>query len=206
MADAGRVITGIAGGIRLLAPGEGTRPIADRVKQSLFAALDAELEGVWGVPALDLFAGSGACGIEALSRGASRAVFVEEDARAAAVIAENLERTRLSAAGSVVRRDALRWLAAGAAAAGEGRDRFGVVVVDPPYQAGAALAEALDRLGDPSLGWLRPDAIVIAKHFWRSTPPDATGVLRAVRDRRFGETALRHYRPRQPEQEEPVAR
>src|SRR4051794_35244236 len=79
MAEAGRVITRPAGGSRLLAPGAGPRPIADKVKQSLFASLEAELDDPWGAPVLDCFAGSGACGIEALSRGAPRAVFLEDD-------------------------------------------------------------------------------------------------------------------------------
>lgn len=200
MAEAGRVITGSAGGIRLLAPGEGTRPIADRVKQSLFASLDAELDDPWGVPFLDCFAGSGACGIEALSRGAPAAAFVEDDAGAARVIGENLRRARVEDRGTIVRRDALRWLAAGRPAE---TPPFGLAIVDPPYKETALLASALTLLGDASLGWLREDAVVVAKHFWKDAPPDRAGMLVAVRDRRFGETALRHYRVRHPEQQEP---
>lgn len=200
MAEAGRVITGSAGGLRLLAPGEGTRPIADKVKQSLFASLESELDDPWDVPFLDCFAGSGACGIEALSRGAPAATFVEDDAGAARTIAENLRRTRLADRATVVRRDALRWLAAGRA---PGDEPFGIAIVDPPYQDTALLWSALGSLGDPALGWLRPDTIVIAKHFWKDVPPEVAGALIAARDRRFGETALRHYRVRQPEQQEP---
>ncbi len=137
MAEAGRVITGSAGGLRLLAPGEGTRPIADKVKQSLFASLESELDDAWGVPFLDLFAGSGSCGIEALSRGAPTATFVEDDAGAARTIAENLRRTHLADHASVVRRDAPRWLEAGRPAADE---PFGIVIVDPPYKDTALLA------------------------------------------------------------------
>lgn len=201
MAEAGRVITGSAGGLRLLAPGEGTRPISDKVKQSLFASLESELDDPWGVPFLDGFAGSGACGIEALSRGAPAATFVEDDAGAARTIAENLRRTHLADRATIVRRDALRWLAAGRSPAD---DPFGIVIVDPPYKDTAQLASALELLGDPALGWLRPDAVVIAKHFWKDPPPATAGMLAAVRDRRFGETALRHYRVRQPEQQEPA--
>ena len=193
MAEAGRVITGSAGGIRLLAPGEGTRPISDKVKQSLFASLEAELDDPWGVPFLDLFAGSGACGIEALSRGAPLAVFVEHDTGAARTIEENLRRTKV-VGGRVLRTDAIRCLAAGSGAAGEAMGPFGVVMVDPPYARTALLADALALLGDPDLAWLRDDAAVIAKHFWKDPPPDVAGQLVAVRDRRFGETALRHYR------------
>jgi 16S rRNA (guanine966-N2)-methyltransferase len=192
MADAGRVIAGTAGGLRLLAPGEGTRPLSDRVKQSLFAALESAMGDGWPAPFLDLFAGSGAAGIEALSRGAPSAVFVERDARAAKVIAENLRRTHLGGA-TIVQRDALAYLGIGA----EGADRyegFGAVVIDPPYADSAAMAAALERLGDPALGWLRDDALVIAKHFWRDEPPPVVGCLQVDRVKRFGETALTFYR------------
>lgn len=193
MAEAGRVITGSAGGIRLAAPGEGTRPIADKVKQSLFASLESELDDPWGAPFLDLFAGSGAAGIEALSRGAPGAVFVERDAGAARIVAENLRRTRLDG-GLVIRHDVLRFLAAGAGAAGPAGGPFRVTLVDPPYADGDLLSAALALLGDAALGWLRDDALVIAKHFWKDPPPDHAGGLVATRDRRFGETSLRWYR------------
>src|SRR4029077_12933438 len=92
VADAGRVIAGSAKGIRLEAPGPGTRPLADRVKQTLFAILEPDLPDA---NVLDLFAGSGAAGIEALSRGAGHVTFVERDRGAAAVIAANIARTGL---------------------------------------------------------------------------------------------------------------
>ena len=91
MSDAGRVIAGSARGIRLVAPGEGTRPLADRVKQTLFAILEPDLAGA---AVLDLFAGSGAAGIEALSRGAARVVFVERDRAAVAAIGRSATRLR----------------------------------------------------------------------------------------------------------------
>ena len=101
MADAGRVIAGSARGVRLATPGPGTRPLADRVKQTLFAVLEPAL---YEAAVLDLFAGSGAAGIEALSRGATRAVFVEKDASAVRTIHENLRRTGLDGpAAEVVR-------------------------------------------------------------------------------------------------------
>jgi 16S rRNA (guanine966-N2)-methyltransferase len=98
MANAGRVIAGSARGVRLLAPGEGTRPLSDRVKQTLFGILEAETLGPWPAPFLDLFAGSGAAGIEALSRGADRVVFVERDPGAVRAIRENLRRAGLALA------------------------------------------------------------------------------------------------------------
>ena len=198
MADAGRVIAGSAKGVRLAAPGPGTRPLADRVKQTLFAVLEPELEGA---VVLDLFAGSGAGGIEALSRGAARAVFVEKDGGATQVIVENLRRARLSAAGTVVRRDVASWLAdpAGAAASGP----FDVVVMDPPYADTDALLHALELVGPH----LASQGVVVAKHFWRDAPAAVAGLLASVRERRFGETALTFYRRRDaapPELEEAV--
>jgi 16S rRNA (guanine966-N2)-methyltransferase len=198
MPDAGRVITGTAKGVVLRGPGEGTRALSDRVKQALFATLESALQDVWPVPLLDLFAGSGAVGIEALSRGAPRVVFVERSPDAARVIAENLRRARVSG-GEIVRGDALRYLERGfvdrtvAVNAGPAT-AFGVAVIDPPYADTAALAAALVQLGDPSRGWLRDDAVVVAKHFWRDAPPERFGDLRRDRVRRFGETVLSFYR------------
>jgi 16S rRNA (guanine966-N2)-methyltransferase len=195
--DAGRVVTGVAGGLRLEAPGPGTRPLSDKVKQALFSMLEAERADVWEQPMLDLFAGSGAAGIEALSRGAPAATLVEKDGRAVTVIGRNLERTHLAADAVVVRKDVLAWLAAGPVPPAP----FGSVVLDPPYPHVADLLAALGHLGDPAQGWLQPDAVVVAKHFWRDAPPERVGVLVRVRVRRFGETALSVYR-RAPEHAE----
>ena len=182
MADAGRVIAGSARGIRLEAPGPGTRPLADRVKQTLFAILEPDLPGA---RVLDLFAGSGAAGIEALSRGAASATFVERDAGAAKVIASNLSRAHLAGPNAqVVRDDAVRWLRR--ADAGP----FDVVIVDPPYDQTNLLAEALEALASLVV----PGGRVVAKHFWRDAPPATVGLLASERDRRFGETALTFYR------------
>lgn len=192
MPDAGRVITGSARGLRLAAPGEGTRPLSDRVKQALFGLIEAERADAWAVPFLDLFAGSGAAGIEALSRGAPRALFIESDGRACGVIRANLERARLDGRGRVLCRDALVVLRAGVAALAEGA--LGAVLLDPPYGQTARLADCLAALGEEVLGWLDGDAVVVAKHFWRDRPPTEAGSLRLARERRFGETALSVYR------------
>jgi 16S rRNA G966 N2-methylase RsmD len=119
---AGRVIAGSARGIRLVAPGEGTRPLGDRVKQTLFSVLEGGSFGDWPVPFLDLFAGSGAAGIEALSRGSPRVVFVERDPSAVRTIRENLRRTRLEGVAHIesVQSDVLRFLARAEGVAGEG--------------------------------------------------------------------------------------
>jgi 16S rRNA (guanine966-N2)-methyltransferase len=186
MAHAGRVIAGTAKGIRLRAPGPGTRPLADRVKQTLFAILEPDLDGA---RVLDLFAGSGAGGIEALSRGAAAATFVEKDPGAAAVIDANLRATDLDGDQAViVRADALRWLDGGPYGA-----PFDLVLVDPPYADRETLRRVLAILGAPDAP-LADDSRVVAKHFWRDRPPERLGMLAIERERRFGETALTFYR------------
>ncbi len=183
--DGGRVIAGTARGIRLEAPGPGTRPLGDRVKQTLFAILEPDLPGA---SMLDLFAGSGAAGIEALSRGAAHAIFVERDKAAAAVIAANLGRTHLAGGRArIVRTDALAWLRGPEAAAAA---PFGVVVLDPPYAETGLLADALAAVGP----LLAPGGRLVAKHFWRDPPPAEIGLLASERERRFGETTLTFYR------------
>lgn len=184
MPDAGRVIAGTARSIRLEAPGEGTRPLADRVKQTLFAILDPDLRGA---TVLDLFAGSGAGGIEALSRGAAHATFVEREAGAIRTISANLRRTGLADRATVTRGEVLAWLRDPARAAGPPYD---LVLLDPPYEDTAALTAALEALGPQ----LAPGARVVAKHFWRDAPPALVGLLASDRERRFGETALTFYR------------
>ena len=185
MPDAGRVIAGTARGTRLEAPGDATRPLGDRVKQTLFAILEPDLRDA---RVLDLFAGSGAAGIEALSRGAAHATFVERDRGAAAVIATNLGKTRLAGQRArIVRAEALAWLGGPeAVAAGP----FDVVIVDPPYAEPGMLVAALEALGPR----LAPKGRVVAKHFWRDPPPASVGLLASERERRFGETTLTFYR------------
>ncbi len=182
MADAGRVIAGSARGIRLVAPGDATRPFGDRVKQTLFAILEPALRDA---RVLDLFAGSGAAGIEALSRGAESATFVERDAAAVKAIEENLRRTRLADGGRVVQAQALSWL-------GKQSGTWDLVIVDPPYAEVEMLRAVLERLG--SGGRVAPGGLVVAKHFWRDAPPATAGLLASERERRFGETALTFYR------------
>jgi 16S rRNA (guanine966-N2)-methyltransferase len=189
VADGGRVIAGRASGIRLAAAGPATRPLTDRVKESLFGTLEAEGVVGPGRSFLDLFAGTGAGGVEALSRGSAAATFVEKDGGSVRVVEENLRRTKLEGA-TVVRADALGFLDREIGVA------FDAVLVDPPY-ASDLLDPVLERLADPRGGWLAADAVVVAKHFWRDAPPSTFGVLERYRDRRFGETALSFFRKRQ---------
>jgi 16S rRNA (guanine966-N2)-methyltransferase len=192
--ESGRVIAGAARGVRLKAPGEGTRPLTDRVKQSLFASLEGDGAVGPGTRFLDLYAGSGAAGIEALSRGSDSAVFVERDGGACTLIGDNLHAARL-AGGTTIRASVLSFLDREPAGAGA---PFDAVLVDPPY-AEPLLAPTLERLARApeapgATGWLAADAIVVAKHFWRDEPPDEVGGLKRIRQKRFGETALTFYR------------
>jgi 16S rRNA (guanine966-N2)-methyltransferase len=189
MAGAGRVVAGTAGGIQLAPAGPGTRPLADRMKQALFGSLEPLLAGA---AVLDLCAGTGAAAIEALSRGASRAVLVERDAGAVRVIKENLRRTGLAQAARVVRRDAAAAIR-DLAASGE---RFDIVIVDPPY-ADTALRDAILRGLGAADGPLQAGATVLATAYWREPPPAEVGLLRSTRVRRFGETAVTFYRRRE---------
>lgn len=118
-----RVIAGTAKGLRLASVPDGTRPLSDRAREGLFSSLGTE---VVDARVLDLFAGTGAVGIEALSRGAAHATFVDAAPRAIAVIRENLRRTGLAEKAAVVRSDARRSLASHAGA-------FDLVFLDPPY-------------------------------------------------------------------------
>jgi 16S rRNA (guanine(966)-N(2))-methyltransferase RsmD len=171
-----RVIAGVARGVPLVAPRDrGTRPITDRVKETLFAIL---ADRVPGAHVLDLYAGSGAIGIEALSRGAARATFVERARPALAALHTNLERTGLGSLARVEAADVERFL----------RDPAGgpweLLFLDPPYEPRAIVAPLRAVVTH-----LAPGATVVAKHFWRIELPDVAG-LAATRQRRFGETML----------------
>lgn len=187
MASAGRVISGSAGGLRLAAPGGATRPLADRVKETLFAILEPDLAGS---AFLDCCAGSGAAGIEALSRGAASAVFVDRDGASVKTIEANLAHTRLGDRATVVRAEAVAYLHGRGLADGP----FDVVFVDPPYADTQLAAAILAALGDPARELLTRRAVVVLKHFWRDQPEPRAGLLASARQRRFGETALTFYR------------
>lgn len=190
---AGRVVAGTARGMRLVGPGDGVRPLGDRLKEALFAILEPSLrDGTF----LDLFAGSGAGGIEALSRGARRVTFVDRDPRALAAIRRNLEATRLAGpAATVEQAEALEWLA---------RQRLGrladdAILVDPPYDEPGLLLAVLERIAaagpPPSRGAiLAARGTLVAKHAIRTEVPAEIGLLRSARERRFGDSVLTLYR------------
>lgn len=126
-----RVVAGVAGGRRLQAPaGRKVRPTSERVREALFNSLGS-LDVVVGAGVIDLFAGTGALGIEALSRGAASATFVDADARAVAAIKENLRATGLADRARVVQADVLRYLADRQGQADPGT--FDIAFADPPY-------------------------------------------------------------------------
>lgn len=173
-----RVIAGRFGGRRLSAPrGRTTRPTSDRVREALFSML-GELEGV---VALDLFAGTGALGIEALSRGAERVVFVERDASAVVALRANLAALGLGEReASVCVGDALGWLRA-AQARGETYD---LVFVDPPYRHVGELQSGLSALLPALLGH---EARVVVESDRRAS---AELALQTITRRRYGDTTI----------------
>lgn len=180
-----RIIAGTAGGLRLAVPGgRATRPTSDRVREGLFAAVLAMLGTLDGTAVLDLYAGSGAVGLEALSRGAADALLVESDPAAAQVIRRNIESVGLAGARLVVDR-VIRVLRRGP---GRARPRD-LVFADPPYAAGDnEVAAALAALADH--GWLAPGALVVVERDVRSGPPPWPASYREDRSRRYGETVL----------------
>ncbi|MFI9642211.1 16S rRNA (guanine(966)-N(2))-methyltransferase RsmD [Micromonospora sp. NPDC051925] len=179
-----RIVAGTLGGRRIAAPaGAGTRPTSDRVREALFSAVSAEVDLV-GVRFADLYAGSGAVGLEALSRGAEHVLLVESDPRAARVIRENVAALRAAPAARLV-----TGKVAGVLAAGPGGEPYDVVFADPPYAVPAAeLTALLAALVDHA--WLAPDALVVVERSTRSGPVDWVRGLTAERSRRYGETTL----------------
>ena len=174
-----RIVGGEARGRPLLAvPGSGTRPTADRVRQSLFDALGQRMDGLL---VLDLYAGTGAFALEALSRGAARAVLVESDARACGVIFHNLAALKYEDRARVVRAELP---AALGALRGE---RFDLVFSDPPYALRAAQA-TLEALSANQL--LGPQGRVVLETDRREPVPSAPDGLRLADDRRYGDTRV----------------
>jgi 16S rRNA (guanine(966)-N(2))-methyltransferase RsmD len=170
-----RAIAGSARGIPLAAPRDrGTRPITDRVKETLFAILG---DRVPDARVLDLYAGSGSIGIEALSRGATGVDFVEHGRAAVSTLRANLARTRLEADARVHAVDVDRFLAAA-------DGPWDLAILDPPYESHAIVAPLVALVPH-----LAPGATVVVKHFWRTAIP-AVDRLAITRQRRFGETML----------------
>jgi 16S rRNA (guanine(966)-N(2))-methyltransferase RsmD len=179
-----RVISGSAKGIQLQAvPGSGTRPITDRVKEAVFNILG---ETVVYSHVLDLFAGTGSVGIEALSRGAERAVFVEKHPKAIATIRTNLVRTRLQAKARIVRADVFKFL-------GSDSEPFDLIYVAPPQYRGLWKRTLLALEANPL--WLAPGGLAIVQIFPKELEPLTLGTLHLSEQRKYGSTLLCFYEP-----------
>ncbi|ORV18310.1 16S rRNA (guanine(966)-N(2))-methyltransferase RsmD [Mycobacterium celatum] len=176
-----RIIAGVAGGRRIAVPQRGTRPTTDRVREALFNVLSARLD-LSGISVLDLYAGSGALGLEALSRGAASVLFVESDRRAAAVIERNI--STLGLAGATLRRGSVSAVLAGGAAA-----PVDLVLADPPYDVDVAEIQAV--MGALTAhGWTTRGTVAVFERALASAPlawPDGWVMLP---QRRYGDTRL----------------
>lgn len=181
-----RVIAGSVRGIRLkMVPGNHVRPTSDRVKETLFQVIGPYFDGGW---VLDLFAGTGALGIEAMSRGCDRAVFVDRSHASVRTVKENLQKTGFIERSEVYREDArsaLRKLVRRGV-------RFRLIFLDATFREDL-LKPTLRQIAAHSL--LQEDGIAVAEHDARNPPPDQFATLRAYRRMSFGEGAITLYAP-----------
>jgi 16S rRNA (guanine966-N2)-methyltransferase len=180
-----RLISGVAGGRRLKVPRTGVRPTGDRAREALFNSLKSLVE-LRGASVLDLYAGSGALGLEALSRGAETVIFVESSPGVLPVLKQNLASVDLPAgrvvAGSVP-----------TVVGGTPPARFDLVLADPPYATPVdEVVGVLERLSQN--GWLAPEAVVVVERSSRDEPFEWPTPLVGLRDRRYGEAVLRYGR------------
>ncbi|GAA0999909.1 16S rRNA (guanine(966)-N(2))-methyltransferase RsmD [Nocardiopsis tropica] len=174
-----RIIAGAARGRRLAVPPRGTRPTSDRVREAVFSALVARLD-FDDLAVLDLYAGSGALGLEALSRGAARTVLVDHDAKAAAIAKDNARTVGLP--GATVRRGSTGSYLGGTP------EPFDLVFLDPPYDVPAATVDA--DLAALTHGWLNPDAYVVLERSARTPSATWPDGLEPVMNRDYGETRI----------------
>ena len=177
-----RVITGKARGVNLKTPeGMRTRPTTDRVKEALFSAIQFDIPAA---SVLDLFGGTGQLGIEALSRGAKRAVFVDESEKACQLIRENLRRVKMERDSSVVRSDYLAYLS-------RCREKFNIIFLDPPY-AEVFLENALKMITEIDI--LRSGGIIVTERpLGKELPYEFEGYTRS-KDYKYGKTLITLYR------------
>ncbi len=176
-----RIVGGIAKGRRLAVPVHGTRPTSDRAREAMFSTL-AGLVELDDAAVLDLFAGTGAVGLEALSRGAVRATFVESNRGAATVLQRNIDAVGLPGA-------QLRRVTAEAFLAGQPCGPYGLAFADPPYALDdASLGALLARLARP--GWLAPGAVVVVERGARGRGPFWPDVIGPMGEKRYGDGAL----------------
>jgi 16S rRNA (guanine966-N2)-methyltransferase len=180
-----RIVAGAAGGRRLKVPASGVRPTGDRAREGLFNSLGSLLD-LDGARVLDLYAGSGALGLEALSRGAAEVVFVESGSRVLPVLRANV--TAVGLPGGRVVAGSVPTVVTGPAPA-----RFDLVLADPPYAT--PVEEVLGVLRGLVGGrWLADDAVVVVERSSREEPWEWPTPLAGLRDRRYGEALLRYGR------------
>jgi len=179
-----RIIAGQARGRRLsVPPGQGTRPTSDRTREGLFSALDSQLSGLHGIRIIDAYAGSGAIGLEALSRGADAALLIESDRRAAEAVRRNL--VQLGLPGGRLITDRVEKLAAEPCP----DEPYDVLFLDPPYALDAkALAEVISGFAEH--GWLSPEALVCAERAARDPEWNWPEGFDSLRARAYGEGML----------------
>ncbi len=183
-----RIVAGTLGGRRIETPkGQDTRPTSDRVREALFSTLES-LVDLDGCRFADLYAGSGAVGLEAASRGAAHVLLVESDARAARTVRANIAALDLS---SRCRVQTTRL--PGALAGGPGDRPYDVVFADPPYAVADEQVRELLR-GLVEHAWLSPGAVVVLERSARSAPPEQVDGLAEDRSRRYGESVLWYLR------------
>jgi 16S rRNA (guanine966-N2)-methyltransferase len=180
-----RLIAGVAGGRRLKVPPSGVRPTGDRAREGLFNTLGTLLD-LDGATVLDLYAGSGALGLEALSRGAGEVVLVENGPRVLPVLRANVAAVGLPGARVVA--GSVPTVVAGAPPA-----RFDLVLADPPYAVPAAEVRAV-LTALVAREWLAPGAVVVVERSSRGEPWEWPTPLAGIRDRRYGEALLRYGR------------
>lgn len=175
-----RVITGTARGRRLQTPeGMDTRPTGEKVKEALFSAIQFEIQNK---SVLDLFAGSGQLGIEALSRGASRCVFIDKDRAAADIVKMNTESTGFKSRSLISSMDAVMFLR-------YAKEEFDIIFLDPPYKKNIIndIEKDVERV-------INPRSIVVCETSAKEELPENYASLPLSFDRRYGETRLRIYR------------
>jgi len=181
-----RIIAGTLKGRRLVTPkGASLRPTSDRVKESMFNILGAKVDG--GV-VLDLFAGTGNLGIEALSRGARRVVFIENSQEALGIVRRNLQECRMQEQSEVLPKDVDRAIGQ-LQAKGE---RFDLIFMDPPYEKGL-IKRTLNRLKTEKV--YHNDSVLVVEHTRREPLPELLGSWNLIRQRRIGDTVLSFLTP-----------
>lgn len=181
-----RVITGTARGRRLITrDGDDVRPTTDRVKEAMFSILQFELEGK---TVLDAFAGSGQLGIEALSRGAEKATFLDAAKESVEIINKNLQTTKLGSQARVLHGDSISFLRST-------REKFDIILMDPPYNSGL-LQKGLPLAAEIAA----PDGVIICESLMEEELPESAGAFKMVKRYRYGRVALTVYRNEEADQ------